>query len=123
MEMKELVEAIKAHSELENSQIIDAANYGADGGFGGFTWYTDTDEFYDKNKEAIWELLEEPAENMGCKNVMEMISQSGRSDMACTDEGFKCLCSWFALEEAGRWLEDNLDELEEDSEEDDEKDC
>jgi len=120
MEMKELVEAIKNHGGLEDSDLIDAAKHGADGGFGGFTWYTDTNKFYDENKDAIWELLEESAESMGCKNVMEMMSEFGRSDMAYNDEGFKCLCSWFALEEAGNWLEDHLEELEEDSENDDE---
>jgi hypothetical protein len=112
--MQNLYDAIVEHSELENGSILDAAKYGADGGFGGFIYYTDTDQFYEKNEGAIYELLQQEADMMGCKNIDEMVSQFNRSDMLDTPEGRRQLLSWFTLEEVGRWLETQLDSLRDD---------
>ena len=102
--MRKLVDAIKAHGGLEDAEIIDAGNHGADAGWGGFTYTTDCVDFYDANEEAIWELLRESADDMGVK-PLELVASFGRADMAEDASGFKNLLAWFALEEAGRWLE------------------
>lgn len=107
----ELLVAIKEHSGLDESEIIDAGNHGADSGFSGFTYNTDAVEFYDTNEEAIYDLLRETAESMGNKNIDELVSTFSRSDMLDTAEGRKVLLAWFALEEVGRWLENQKSEV------------
>lgn len=105
-----LFDAIKDHSALEDSDIIQAGQYGADAGWNGFIYYGECCEFYDNNETKIYELLRDQASEMGFGNVDEMISGFGRSDMLDTPEGRKNLLAWFALEEVGRWLEDKEDE-------------
>lgn len=43
----------------------DAARHGADGGFHGFIWYTETQAFTKRNRAAIREQIEEDAESFG----------------------------------------------------------
>lgn len=106
--MLELIEKIKAHGSLDVDDIRSAGKHGADSGYGGFTYTKDAAQFYQENKELIWELLVESAEDQGM-NVPTMIGSFGRVDMAETPDGFENLLAWFALEEAGRWLEDHPD--------------
>ena len=103
---KDLVKAVKKHGNLENDELIQAAEHGADAGWGGFTYYKDTTEFYDKNEELIWDLLEEQADSMGSKNIMEFIGGFARADSITNIHTFKNLLAWYALEEAGRYLAD-----------------
>jgi hypothetical protein len=49
---------------------------------------------------------------MGNKNVAEMISGFGRSDMLCSLDQFKNLMVWFACEEAARSFEDTNEDEE-----------
>jgi hypothetical protein len=99
-----LRKAIKDHSGLDDEQIRDAGSHGADAGWAGFTYTTDACEFYRANKEDIWELLRDAADEQGMK-PMELVSHFGRSDMAEDPDQFENLLAWFALEEVGRWLE------------------
>ena len=100
-----LLEAIKKHADLEDETIIDAGQHGADAGWPGFTYYKDTVEFYDKNHDDIWELLNQVADDMGEKGPIALIATFGRADSIVDDDTFKNLLSWFALEETGHWLE------------------
>src|SRR5882724_5897294 len=93
-----LYKAIKDHCDLEDSSIRDAAAHGADAGFGGFTYTKDACEFYQANKDDIWELLRDAADQQGMK-PMELVSHFGRSDMAEDPDQFENLLAWFALEE------------------------
>ena len=121
-QMLELYNAVIDHADLEIDTIIDAANYGADSGFGGFTKNVDCIKFWDKNELVILEYSQEMAEELGEKNWMMMYSSFGRSDMIDDGEGFKTLGAWFILEEVGRWLEENRNEVEAlDDEEDEEE--
>ena len=74
---KKLINAVKRQIGDVND-LEDVYNHGADAGFSGFTYYSDTVAFYKKNKTAIIELAKEQAEDMGF-NVLEMIG------------GFNCL--------------------------------
>ena len=104
---KKLRQAIKDHSNLEDSSIRDAGNYGADGGFSGFIHYEESYDFYDNNKTLIHEFCQSQAEDLGYKNWMSMFAEFNRADMLEQEDGFKVLAGWFVLEEVGRWLEDN----------------
>ncbi len=100
---QDLLEAIREHSEMDDSQIMEAGQHGADSGWPGFTYTTDCVEFYRKNERTIWALLEETADQLGL-NPLQLIAGFGRADMATSLDGFANLLAWFALEEVGRWL-------------------
>lgn len=105
----ELVRAIREHSGLELSSIRDAGTYGADSGFAGFTYTVDGAEFYRANDRLIDELLADDAEEFGFDSVPAFVASFQRSDMAETRDGHDCLLAWYALETAGRWLNDRRD--------------
>jgi hypothetical protein len=107
---QKLYRAIKNHSELEDYSIIEAGQHGADAGWNGFIYTKECIEFYEQNESDIWELLREESESMGYKNPQEMISGFRRQDMLDDPDQFKNLLAWFALEEIGRWLEDDPSE-------------
>lgn len=99
---------------------LDAAEHGADGGFPGFTYYSDTCEFVKRNRKAIADAVEQMADDLG-------------EDLIAMVRGFRCLeddtpskaialalfaggdgddvmlvenaLAWFALEEVGRAIE------------------
>jgi hypothetical protein len=105
----ELLQAIRAHSDLELASIRDAGTYGADSGFGGFTYTSDGADFTDANSRLLDELLQEDAESFGHDSVAAFVATFNRADMADTLDGYKCLIAWYALESAGHWLNDRRD--------------
>lgn len=60
------------------STLGDVASRGADAGFSGFIYYTDTGEFYTENKALILEALQEAVEEFGADGVVSLV------------RGFKC---------------------------------
>ena len=108
--------------------LEDVYNHGADGGFSGFICYSDTIEFFRKNKKHIIMLAENMANDL-------------REDVTNMIKGFNCLkdyeltnsqvakvlygkflndedntqimnaLSWFALEEVARYICDSEDNL------------
>ncbi|MEO0514740.1 MAG: hypothetical protein AAF086_05525 [Planctomycetota bacterium] len=107
---KQLINAIREHAELDDEQMIDAANYGADAGFSRFIYTDDAAAFFDRHGDLIWDLAVELVENLGEANPLAMIAKFGRSDMSHSLNGFKTLMAWFALEEAGRHLKHQQEE-------------
>lgn len=105
--MQELIDAIKKHSGLDDEHIIAASQH-ADTGWSGLTYRKDCCEFFDANSKAIWDMVVDMAERVGGK-PLELVARFGRSDMADTWDGLRNLLAWFALEEAGRWLESQVE--------------
>ena len=52
--------------------LSDIANYGVNGGFYGFTYYTDTIKFFDDNRELILRELSSFADELG-ESVTDMV--------------------------------------------------
>lgn len=102
----DLLRAIRKHSGLELASIRDAASYGADSGFGGFTYTSDGADFTDANARLLDEILQLDADDFGYDNVSAFVASFSRADMTDTLDGYKCLISWYALETVGRWLND-----------------
>ena len=100
-----VLEAIRAHSGMEDEQILEAAIHGADAGWPGFTYYRDTSAFYRKNAEDIWRILCMDAENMGYPNVFAFMAEFREAKGVEDRVTFENLLSWDALERAGQWLE------------------
>lgn len=104
-----LLHAIREHSGLELASIRDAGKHGADAGWNGFIYTGDGAEFTAGNRELIWSLLQDDAEDFGADSVLTFVSDFTRSDMADTPDGFDCLLAWYALEKAGHWLNERQD--------------
>jgi hypothetical protein len=99
-----LVDAVKEHSGMTDDEVAEAGRQGADAGFPGFTYFKDTIKFYNDYEKEIWAVLVEQADQMG-EDVLKFIS-SFRTKVNSLDE-FKNLLAWYALEEAGRYLEES----------------
>jgi hypothetical protein len=69
----------------------DVSNYGAAGGFSGFTYYTDTCAFYAGNRALIVALVADMADNLG-------------EDQITMVRGFNCLGKDYTPEEIGQTL-------------------
>lgn len=115
----------------------DVRTGGAAGGFSGFTYYSDTVEFFKVNRPAIIELLEETADDCGENSIFTLVKSFrccddseltiastlvGPLDAICTEVA-NCL-AWFVLETAAQVAEDDdLLPPDEDDEDDDADDA
>lgn len=126
---------IKTLEDVSNTYVLenlkDVANYGADGGWNGFTYYSDIVKFFDDNKDLIMESLKEMASELG-EDLLEVISsfrclhneysvgEIAEAIFANSENGeyaIKNALSWYALEEVAYQLYDDitdyLDNMEE----------
>jgi hypothetical protein len=90
----------------EREILEDVNNHGADTGWSGFTYTSETVEFFDEHEEAIMELAQQDADDMGYANVAEFVASFNRADMADTMGGYKNLMAWYALETVARQIVD-----------------
>lgn len=67
----------------------DVANHGADAGFGGWTYYSETVAFTRKNKAAIMEALQADAQECGV-GLLELV------------QSFRCIDSDASIDEIGQ---------------------
>ncbi len=67
----------------------DVANHGADAGFGGWTYYSDTVAFTRKNKGAIMEALQADAEEC-TMGLLELV------------QSFRCIGKDYSIDEIGK---------------------
>ena len=121
-------ENIKTLEDVSNTYVLenlkDVANYGADGGWTGFIYYSDTVKFFDNNKALIIKSVKELASDLG-EGLLEMISkfrclnnEYGVDEIAeviyaNSEEGeysIKNALSWYALEEVAHQLYDDITE-------------
>jgi len=101
-----LLDAITEHADICAHQYDEIAAHGADTGWPGFTYNTEAIKFYEANEDAIFRLLYEVADEMGCENIDQLTSGFRRSDMLQDPGTRKVLLSWFALEEVARAVVD-----------------
>ena len=105
-------------SRIGKDSIEDVINHGADSGFSGFIYYTDTVKFYRKYREDINQWIKESWEDIGYKSALDMVKSFRCAQDETEDTIGKCLynsrlngdetmmiencLSWFALEEVCR---------------------
>ena len=123
---KQLIEAVKEQigqdDEAGYDPLQDVYNHGISGGFGGFTYYKDTSEFFTKNRQTIIELVKEEAEQFDMDvisfvagfNCLEDDSETrdeiGRAIYGQPEEDDTQVVNalaWFAAEEVARHIYDN----------------
>ena len=128
---KRVIEQLSDESELneDNASVLkDVANHGADAGFVGFTYYSDTCKFFDDNKDLIFEQLLEDRWSIGYNSLIEMLSSFIcfkdvdiynieafliNSDDESNEEQttLKNGLAWYALESVAWQLEEQIEEV------------
>lgn len=78
--------------------LADLARGGADAGFPGLTYYSDTVALYDEFSEEIWEALYEDANDMGVAHPIDLIATFGGAKNVGSDAQFKNLMVWYMAE-------------------------
>jgi len=102
--MTRLLAAIREHSGMDDDQIREAGEHGADAGWPGFTYTNEAAGFTRDNAELVYELLGEDAEEFGYDSIPAFVATFARADMADSRDGYDNLLAWYALERAGRYL-------------------
>ena len=111
-------------ARVDRDTLRQVAEHGADAGWAGFSYYSDTCAFYRKHGKAIMQRLAEDAENMGmdwlevvagfrCLEGMELTPS--QVAQACYGEGdddvrtqVENALAWYALETVARELHPDL---------------
>lgn len=126
-----VIEQLSGESELNKgnaSTLRDVANNGADVGFSGFIYYSETCNFFDDNKDLIFEQLLDDRASMGYNSLTEMLSSFkcfkdvDTYDMEAflinsEDESneeqttLKNGLAWYALESVAWQLEEQIEEV------------
>lgn len=116
-----------AKEEYLLSNLSSCSKYGADAGFSGFIYYSDTEEFYLKNKKIILEFARQQAWEIGYGSTVEMVSQFNalrRDDVSRYDveqvlffndkdnenwTAITNIMAWYALEEVSRIVSEEIE--------------
>ena len=126
-----VIEQLSGENELNKdnaSTLKDVANYGADAGFTGFIYYSDTCKFFDDNKELIFKQLLDDMVNIGYNSLAEMLSSFRcfkdidtydidafliNSDDESNNEQttLKNGLAWYALETVASQLEEQIEKV------------
>jgi len=121
---EKLIEAVKeqlCYDVDEYPEVFgDVCLSGADAGYTGFIYYSDTCEFYQTNKELIKELVKEEADGLDMSqidmvkgfNCLKGIDEDeiGRALYGSPEDDDTMVpnaLAWFALEAVARYLSDN----------------
>lgn len=111
---------------VDREQLEDVARHGADAGWPGFTYYSDTVAFYKAHKAEILARAEEDAKEFG-QDMIEMVrgfrclGNNSKPDYSPTEIGealfsgrgecadlIRNAMAWYALEEVARELNPDL---------------
>lgn len=91
----------------------DISDHGIDGGFGGFVYYTDTEEFYDRHETKIMQIADEDAREFGLDDAMAMAGSLGKPEHRATDiRTLKNWFAWYIAERVAQRVADLVDEID-----------
>jgi hypothetical protein len=132
---KKLINAVienLGYDDLNDPDCIEdlrnITNYGIDGGYGGFVYYSETTSFFNENRKEIIELVKEMSFEFGQGMIEFVLSFNCLKNMNISDDeiGNVLFCvetdnrdekmviknalSWFAGEEVARHLVDQLED-------------
>ena len=94
-------------ANFDRSTLNDIATHGADAGYAGLTWTTDTVKLFDRFGPEIWDMAYEDAQDYGADNVPAFIATFRRNDMSDSLDTFKNLMVWYAAERIANQLTNN----------------
>ena len=108
--------------QFTHNELADICNHGAQCGFGGLIYYSETTELYNQYSDDIWDMLEEDRECSGMKTCLELIASFNGAKDVGSDEQYKNLLVWYAAERIavemtqGEYLDENrIDNIPEDT--------
>ncbi len=106
-------------AKFSRTELADLCNYGAQAGWSGLIYYSETTALYEQYHTDIWELLREDCDGQGHKSIPELIASFGGAGVQ-TDEQFKNLLVWYAAEKIafeitqGEYSDDDDDDEDDD---------
>tara|TARA_B100001287_G_scaffold38688_1_gene27911 strand:+ start:831 stop:1190 length:360 start_codon:yes stop_codon:yes gene_type:complete len=87
----------------ESSTIEDTAEHGCAGGtVSELIYYADTESFYKKYCEEIWDRLSNMADDLGCDSILHLIVTFNGSKEVGSDLQLRNLLAWWACEDVCR---------------------
>ncbi len=90
-------------NNLEEGQIADVVLEGCVTGIvSELIYYSDSEAFYEKFKEAIWDRLSVMADDMGCESILHLIVTFNGSKEVGSDLQLRNLLAWWAAEDVCR---------------------
>ena len=92
-------------NNLERGQIADVVLEGCQSGIvSELIYYADTEAFYEKYKEEIWDRLSNMADDMGEPSILHLIVTFNGSKEVGSDLQLRNLLAWWACEDICREL-------------------
>ena len=86
-------------NNLEESQIADVILEGCQSGIvSELIYYADTNAFYEKYQEEIWDRLSNMADDMGCESILHLIVTFNGSKEVGSELQLRNLLAWWATE-------------------------
>lgn len=87
---------VKSH--FDRDTLRDIANQGADSGFNGIIYTAECVTLHDKYEAELWDMLNDDANEFGCKSVPEFMATWNRKDMLNDLDQMKNMIVWYAVE-------------------------
>ena len=96
-------------SNLDENTIADVVLNGCVGGtIPELIYYADTNNFYEKYKDEIWQMLWDSYSDCGSDSILHFISTfNGANIFVASDLQFRNLLAWYAAEEVCRQIMDD----------------
>ena len=91
---EDLIERFGGGTEADDT-MRELAEHGADAGWPGLTYYTDTTAMYSEHADEIWQAL---AEDAGESNPLALIATFGGAANVYSDAQFENLLVWYMAE-------------------------
>ena len=90
-------------NNLDESTIADVVLNGCQGGtISELIYYADTNAFYEKYKEEIWQRLWDSYSDCGSDSILHFIETFNGSKDVASDDQFRNLLAWWAAEDLCR---------------------
>ena len=97
----------------DRSTIEDVTRHGCAGGtISELIYYADTEAFYEKYKEEIWQRLSDMADDLGEPSILHLIVTFNGAKEVGSDLQLRNLLAWWAAEEVCREICMNWDDEE-----------
>jgi hypothetical protein len=105
----ELITILKEMYSLD--ELKNIAQYGCvSGAASQHISYHQTIDFYDKYRLQIWELINNESEEYGYTNIISFLNDLNGSDQVSSEDTFKNLLSWLAVETIATDIIDAIEE-------------
>ena len=85
--------------QYTHNELADICKHGAQNGYHGLIYYSETTALYNRYHEEIWDLLNDNYDALGFSSCLELIASFQTASNVNSDTQFKNLLVWYAAEE------------------------